>query len=471
MKIIYIIIIFLFGCSNNNSSNINGVNVLATIGDRIITISDFIRRSEYNVRPTYCNGSSIEEKQIILNSLIAEKLIALESKSNISDMNYQLLQGRKEQKMREVLYNRDIYNRVKIDSLELNIAYGNSRKDFTISYITLPEKQILTEIKKSVEDSIYTFEEAVKSILNIDKIPTRQINYNELTSEDIYQEFFSKNIQIGQIFGPVFMGGYFSIFRVDDWIERRSISPIQISQETSSLKLSVKKMKAHTHYRRYINSLMQGKTLELHAENFEKLVMNIQTDLKTLSLENPEIKIRDVLYNNKYSINLSTISDKDWTMCDINNLISHDPMSIDSRQNGNVLKNLLKKSIIEKIESFYITQDAYVKDIDEHFLVNQEVTIWSDYIKSTQFISEIIRTSGIPQFEGNDNMMFDKLLDPLFDSLVVKYSDIIHVDENYFADIDFTSIDMHVFYKEQSHSLVVPIFPITTTRRSLDYIK
>ena len=120
--------------------------------------------------------------------MIAEKLIALESKSNISDMNYQLLQGRKEQKMREVLYNRDIYNRVKIDSLELNIAYGNSRKDFTISYITLPEKQILTEIKKSVEDSIYTFEEAVKSILNIDIIPTRQINYNELTSEDIYQE-------------------------------------------------------------------------------------------------------------------------------------------------------------------------------------------------------------------------------------------------------------------------------------------
>ena len=73
--------------------------------------------------------------------------------------------------------------------------------------------------------------------------------------------------------------------------------------------------------------------------------------------------------------------------------------------------------------------------------------------------------------EGNDNMMFDKLLDPLFDSLVVKYSDIIHVDENYFADIDFTSIDMHVFYKEQSHSLVVPIFPITTTRQSVVYIK
>ena len=131
MKIIYIIIIFLFGCSNNNSSNINGVNVLATIGDRIITINDFIRRSEYNVRPSYCDGNSIEDKRVILNSLIAEKLIALNNKSNLKESHHQLLQGRKEQKMREVLYNRDIYNRVKIDSLELNIAYGNSRKDFT----------------------------------------------------------------------------------------------------------------------------------------------------------------------------------------------------------------------------------------------------------------------------------------------------------------------------------------------------
>ena len=43
--------------------------------------------------------------------------------------------------MREVLYNRDIYNKVKLDSLELEKVYSNSRKIFTISYITLPEKE------------------------------------------------------------------------------------------------------------------------------------------------------------------------------------------------------------------------------------------------------------------------------------------------------------------------------------------
>ena len=86
-------------------------------------------------------------------------------------------------------------------------------------------------------------------------------------------------------------------------------------------------------------------------------------------------------------------------------------------------------------------------------------------------IANMIKTLGIPRTEGNDNMMFDKLLNPLFDSLVVKYSGEIHLNENYFADIDLTSIDMHVFYKEQSHSLVVPLFPITTTRKSVVYIE
>ena len=67
-------------------------------------------------------------------------------------------------------------------------------------------------------------------------------------------------------------------------------------------------------------------------------------------------------------------------------------------------------------------------------------------------------------------MMFDKLLDPLFDSLVVKYSDIIHVDENYFADIDFTSIDMHVFYKEQSHVNAKKISSIENDKKFIKII-
>ena len=101
--------------------------------------------------------------------------------------------------------------------------------------------------------------------------------------------------------------------------------------------------------------------------------------------------------------------------------------------------------------------------------MNQEEIIWSDYIKSTQVIANMSNTSGL-KIAGTNNKFFNEVLNPLFDSLIVDYPGFINVNENYFSDINLSSIDMHVFYKQQSHSLVVPLFPITTTRQELEYL-
>ena len=66
--------------SNNKSTVINNVNnnLLTPIGDREITVNDFIKRCEYVPRPNYCKNNNYVHKTIALNSLIAEKLLAIE---------------------------------------------------------------------------------------------------------------------------------------------------------------------------------------------------------------------------------------------------------------------------------------------------------------------------------------------------------------------------------------------------------
>ena len=44
--------------------------VIAQIGDRVITVQDFIERAEYTPRPLYCKGNSTIDNRIILNTLI-----------------------------------------------------------------------------------------------------------------------------------------------------------------------------------------------------------------------------------------------------------------------------------------------------------------------------------------------------------------------------------------------------------------
>ena len=100
-------------CSNKNISN-PGLDVLAQVGNKIITKQDFIRRAEYTIRPDYCRQSNYIHKKIILNSLIAEKLtsIEMEDKDDVllkSQNFHYYLQGRREQAMRKLYYYDNFY--------------------------------------------------------------------------------------------------------------------------------------------------------------------------------------------------------------------------------------------------------------------------------------------------------------------------------------------------------------------------
>ena len=71
-------VIIIFSCVTHNEVDDN--QVLAYVGNQVITIQDFLRRSEYSIRPAYCRQSNYIHKKIVLNSLIAEKMTALEMK-------------------------------------------------------------------------------------------------------------------------------------------------------------------------------------------------------------------------------------------------------------------------------------------------------------------------------------------------------------------------------------------------------
>mgnify|MGYP003300526918 CR=1 FL=1 len=97
----------MLGCEKNNLST-TPKDILAKVGDRFITSKDFLQRAEYTIRPIYCKGDLYQHKKIILNNLIAEKLLALEiEKSGLETINAgaaAFLKGRKEQSMRQLLY-------------------------------------------------------------------------------------------------------------------------------------------------------------------------------------------------------------------------------------------------------------------------------------------------------------------------------------------------------------------------------
>ena len=80
MKNSMFLIFILFTCSCSTKSLAKGDfnnSILVQIDDFIILKNEFIQRAEYVLRPDYCSYNNNIHKQIILNSLIAEKLLAI----------------------------------------------------------------------------------------------------------------------------------------------------------------------------------------------------------------------------------------------------------------------------------------------------------------------------------------------------------------------------------------------------------
>ena len=108
---------FLTNCSDKQKTTVDNSLVLAKVGSKNITIQDFIRRAEYTIRPKYCRRGNYIHKKIILNSLIAEKILSLEIEKNntkkLNNVNFDLfLKGRKEQAMRQLHYNDNFFEKV-----------------------------------------------------------------------------------------------------------------------------------------------------------------------------------------------------------------------------------------------------------------------------------------------------------------------------------------------------------------------
>ena len=81
---VFILVLSLISCTVDKPDT--ELDIIAKVGDRIITKQDLIHRAEYTIRPLYCRQSNYIHKKIILNSLIAEKLFSFEAEKNKIDL-------------------------------------------------------------------------------------------------------------------------------------------------------------------------------------------------------------------------------------------------------------------------------------------------------------------------------------------------------------------------------------------------
>ena len=453
-------------------------NVIIKIQDRIITKNDFIKRAEYTIRPTYCNRDSHADKNIILNSLIAEKLMAIDIENNLLSKNYSnhFIDGYKEQKMREVLLKEQVYNLITIDSSLVQSHYNNSTKNYKIQFLSISNNKITEKIDSLIKQGV-SFTDICYNYLGLSTIPIRTISYFDEHDPSIHEAIFSKEIKKNQIIGPILSKDKRNLFiEILSWNNEPIISLQNKKQRWDNVKQKIYENECIKGYDLYISNIMEGMDFLLVEKVFLKFAENTFKNNYSKKDRKLEYWGNNNLNHEIYKINpnekILSFNDDIYTIANIELLIKKHPLIF---RKENISKDEypleLKYAIADLLRDEQLNLIAYNNNYDKHPDVLKEIMIFRDTILSNIHLKTYLDGKNIPlnQFNTNYINIIDNHLNEYIESLISKYSLDITINSKLFDTIELTNIDMHTYRKGVPYPFTIPAFPILTSKYKINY--
>ena len=276
-----IIIIVIHSCTSNKSEPFTfGNSVLAQIDNHIILKNEFIQRAEYVIRPNYCSKGNNVHKQIVLNSLIAEKLLAIEGEQLFNlDTISNFLNGLKKQSMREKLF----FAKSQSNDLggeALDEYLKTAERTYHLSFITLP-RNVVADTLLNINDSA----ELINDMFDSVEIASRDVSFFSEHNYRLHQAIFSNRLDKHDIIGPLNLeDGTSIIMRVEGWRSERRLSEGSQQEYVRNVKEQLTGLRNIEQYTDYIHAVMNNKTLKFNQDSFTKLINNLYYEM--LQFEN-----------------------------------------------------------------------------------------------------------------------------------------------------------------------------------------
>jgi len=461
---------------------------IARIGDKSISKQEFIKRAEYTIRPPYCRSDNYVHRKIVLNSLIAEKLFALEAGENnelTQNAEFQTyLRGRKEQAMREWFYYQDIYSQVKPDANEIKQYYRFAGRTYKVRYLGFNDSTTARKVHRELIEQKKSFQSLAGELGDSLQIPEQEIRYDQPENDALHLALFSDSLRKGQVLGPLEMDkDFYMLVEIKGWNDEVAITDQQMQQRWNTVSDKIKDIKAAALSIEYVKDLMRGKKVIFERDTFVKLVNIIgpeyfkseqekqQAFNKKLWNKDSDEMILDNLGNQMDQIldrPLLTLDGETWRVADLQEAIQSHPLVFRKRKMvSREFAEQFKLAIVDLIRDQYITREAYNKGYDQEPAVQRNLNMWRDNLlalyQRDQYLKKI-------QAGRKDPLnVIEKYLDPYAQELFKKYNNEIEISTDEFEKLKLTSIDMFVVQRNVPFPVAVPSFPQFTTYDKLDY--
>ncbi|MFZ5518577.1 MAG: hypothetical protein ACOY90_18250 [Candidatus Zhuqueibacterota bacterium] len=472
------------------SKQIPEPEAVAIIGDRIITAEEFIERAELTPRQPYCSSNTPKDKAIILNTLIAEKLLSLEMDQESALLNQELFQaylkGRKEQFMREMLFYSEAYNKVNLDSAEIVKTFALAGREYDLEFYSLDSAQ--ARILQGNFDEHSNLKPQIFDEINLaDKPPQRKLSWNDSDTPDIVQQaLFTRPITAGQVVGPLPVDyNKYLVIKVIRWTDTKPLGGIQAQTRWNEVTHKLKNMKASSIWTNFTNNLMQHKKIEFDKNSFPKifrmfetwLVQTQENNQSGISLKrknDPEANDFALTFDDKQFLQspFCKINDDQWFVNDFRTALMSHPLVFREKEvaSREALLEQFKLALADLIKDQYITREAYKKSIDKTDQVRRHVRKWQDALVAVYHRDKFIKQiSQRKDFDPNRLSGSHTYFDDYLDSLKQVYDSKIKINMAALNKIKLTSAPMFVTRPNLPYIIPTPAFPLLTDNARLDF--
>ena len=467
----------LFCTKKSSKKQIPPEQILAVVAQDTIYVNDYIRRCEFAIRPVYCQENNIQDKRVCLNSLIAEKLFALEAESDSDFVHRKSLQARlqgiKEQAMREKLIRVQVVDKIHVPENEIQQAFINSKKTVHTEVVFIPPNYDVSTIYK---DALHgtPLDELSKKYPGVSKKIKKDVKWGQIDQET-QKAVFNDRVKKGTVLYPIEMKNGYRLIKVLGWSEEIELSPANRELQMQSIENRLKDYYIQNNYQQYAKRLMKGKRIDFYEKGWDVVLSSLQhvylARAKKPSLPMSHFKKEILPLQQNADLPFFTVDHKVWTISDFRRALHKHPLEINT-------KSLTKENFAQRLQAAvaglitdtYLTKLAYKKKYDQSYPVKRAVKDWKTHYLFLYARDQYLQRK---KFKGSITKdyfdAFDNYLTPYFDSLKVKYNPVIRFNPQALDSLQLTRIPMVAYKTGGPYKQVVPPFPLVTNSVKCNY--
>lgn len=397
MKKSFIILFFTFLLSFSNTFSQNSNDVVAEIGNDIITAKEF--KIRFELSPYIPLNKDIDPDSLkydFLYSFIAEKLWALEAENNSFTKSNEYdfyLNPLRDLFVRDALFKQEIKDKVVLSANDITNGINKLQIKLNVQIISTKDSALVYNFYNEL--SLPTpIDSALKKNKGINLVET-EISLGKLRDEEIEDSMYSLNI--GQTTAPIKSEIGWVIFRLTDKV----FSPVDISDSkiTGDMKDIIRNRRIEKKYQKYLNDLLTGMTINIDPEAFtivynalrerlSKSNSNVPSEKSYYELTESDFKIiLNELGENKTSKKLFKIYDKEISIFDFLASLAFDGFS-STTLDPKLIQSKVNNKVKQFVENQLLAYEGYKKGLHLDSQVINDLEEWkNNYLAQMYFLS------------------------------------------------------------------------------------